>query len=174
MLTEWAYNGGVFIGVNAPSAVGGYDTFFRMSHVLGVDKDTGAKICHGRYTFDVSDENGLIKTDFKSDSSVYLTDGTTKVLAADGDAPAVTVHDFGKGKGVYFSTFKHSDEAARTLLEVILDSCGETDGAYMTDNLYTECAYYPADKKLVIINNSPKKQKTAVKLRRNRRCIHDR
>ena len=164
MLTEWAYNGGVFIGVNAPSAVGGYDTFFRMSHVLGVDKDTGAKICHGRYTFDVSDENGLIKTDFASDSSVYLTDGTTKVLAADGNAPAVTVHDFGKGKGVYFSTFKHSDEAARTLLEVILDSCGETDGAYMTDNLYTECAYYPADKKLVIINNSPKKQKTAVKL----------
>ena len=33
---------------------------------------------------------------------------------------------------------------------------------YITDNLYTECAYYPNDKKLVIINNSDKIQTTSV------------
>lgn len=36
LLTEWVNNGGAFIGVNEPSATDGYDTFFRMSHVLGV------------------------------------------------------------------------------------------------------------------------------------------
>ena len=34
---------------------------------------------------------------------------------------------------------------------------------YMTDNLYTECAYYPNNKKLVIINNSDAIQTTSVK-----------
>ena len=47
-LTEWTYNGGVFIGVNEPSAVDSYDTYFRMAHVLGIDEDTGARICHGK------------------------------------------------------------------------------------------------------------------------------
>ncbi|WP_245238310.1 1,3-beta-galactosyl-N-acetylhexosamine phosphorylase C-terminal domain-containing protein [Paenibacillus etheri] len=30
---------------------------------------------------------------------------------------------------------------------------------YITDNLYTECAYYPASKILVVINNSDQLQK---------------
>ncbi len=32
----------------------------------------------------------------------------------------------------------------------------------MTDNLYTECAYYPRSRKLVIINNSYREQTTSV------------
>ena len=32
----------------------------------------------------------------------------------------------------------------------------------LTDNAYTECAYYPAGKTLVMMNNSDKQQKTAV------------
>ena len=35
-------------------------------------------------------------------------------------------------------------------------------GLYVTDNLYTECAYYPASGKLVVINNSDVEQTTTV------------
>ena len=35
-------------------------------------------------------------------------------------------------------------------------------GEYMTDNLYTECAYYPESGKLVVINNSDTQQTTAI------------
>ena len=39
LLTKWVYEGGCFIGINEPSALAGYDNYFRMSHVLGVDED---------------------------------------------------------------------------------------------------------------------------------------
>lgn len=42
-LYQWVYDGGAFIGINQPSAVEGYDSFYRMAPVLGVDEDTGAK-----------------------------------------------------------------------------------------------------------------------------------
>ena len=48
------------------------------------------------------------------------------------------------------------------LYQLIRYAGGEgIEGLYMTDNLYTECAYYPESRKLVIINNSDKEQ-TAV------------
>ena len=59
-LTRFVYEGGAFIGVNEPSAVEGYDTFFRMAPVLGVDEDTGARICHGKWQFAVENIEGLM------------------------------------------------------------------------------------------------------------------
>ena len=55
-LTRFVYEGGNFIGVNEPSAVEGYDSFFRMANVLGVDEDTGAKLCHGKWSFEVQQD----------------------------------------------------------------------------------------------------------------------
>lgn len=37
-----------------------------------------------------------------------------------------------------------------------------TEIKYITDNLYTECAYYPESKILVVINNSDQLQKTTI------------
>ena len=37
-LQKWVYEGGVLIGVEDPSAVEGYDTYFRMASVLGIQK----------------------------------------------------------------------------------------------------------------------------------------
>ena len=120
LLTEWVNNGGAFIGVNEPSATDGYDTFFRMSHVLGVSEDTGARICHGKYSFDV-ENNGA-------------------------------------------SSFKHGEVNNRTLLNLILTAAGEsTDQKYLTDNVNTECCYYPEGKQLVVINNADTEQTATVK-----------
>ena len=41
-ITKWVYEGGCFIGIGEPSATSGYDTFFRLAQVLGVDED---KMC---------------------------------------------------------------------------------------------------------------------------------
>ena len=37
------------------------------------------------------------------------------------------------------------------------------DCEYITDNANTECAYFPADKKIIVINNSDQKQSTVIK-----------
>lgn len=165
-LTEWVYNGGTFIGVDEPSAVAGYDTYFRMAHVLGIDEDTGARICHGKWQYDVSPVDGLMPegSSIRGRSGLYLTDGKARVVAEADGAPAMTINDFGKGKGIYMSHYNISLENTRMLLNTILFAGGEAlDGEYITDNPYTECAYYPASNMLVIINNSGKTQTASVK-----------
>ena len=52
-ITKWVYEGGCFIGIGEPSATDGYDTFFRLAQVLGVDKDNGARVCHGKWEYEV-------------------------------------------------------------------------------------------------------------------------
>lgn len=155
----------MFIGVNEPSAVDGNDTFFKMAHVLGVDEDRGEKICHGRYTFEETGCKCVYDKDsFKVNKGIYLTDETTNVIMAKDGIPCVTMHPFGKGKGVYMSSFKTNEENTRTLMNIILCLTGEgTDQNYITDNFYCECAYYPDGKQLVVINNSDTEQTTTVK-----------
>lgn len=164
-LTKWVYEGGAFIGVNEPSAVAGYDTYFRMSHVLGIDKDTGAKVNHGRWTFDVESILGLIPegSNIKGKDHLYLTDGNTKVLLEENGLPVMTVNEFGKGKGIYLASYEVSLENTKMLLNTILYATDEPiEQKYITNNAYTECAYYPKSKKLVVINNSENKQNTKV------------
>ena len=165
VLTKWVHEGGCFIGVGEPSAVSGYDTYFRMAHVLGIDEDTGARVCHGRWSFEAADPEGILPqgTMVEARSSRYLTDGRARVLLADGANPLITVNDFGKGKGIYLSSFQVNLVNTRMLYQLIRYAGGEgTSGMYMTDNLYTECAYYPESRKLVVINNSEVEQTTSI------------
>lgn len=164
-LTKWVHEGGVFIGVGEPSAVSGYDSYFRMAHVLGVDEDTGAKVCHGRWVFEAADPEGILPRGaaVEARENRFLTDGNARVLLAAGDAPLVTVNEFGKGKGIYLASFQISSENTRMLYQLIRYAGGEgINGLYMTDNLYTECAYYPESGRLVVINNSEEEQTTSI------------
>ncbi len=160
------HDGGAFIGVNEPSAVDGYDYTFRMAHVLGIDKDTGARVCHGKWSFEAEDSEELLPegATVEGKDGLYLTDGKAKVLLADEDnRPLVTVNQFGKGKGIYLASFQVDLENTRMLYQLIRYAGGEgTSGLYMTDNLYTECAYYPQSGKLVVINNSDAEQTTTI------------
>ena len=136
-----------------------------MAHVLGMSEDTGARICHGKYKFE-TEENAAIcdGTVVAPRMNAYITDGDTKVLMSAEGVPTVTMHKFGKGTGVYMSSFKHGEINNRTLLNLILEAAGEDlDQNYLTDNVYTECCYYPDGKKLVVINNSEEEQTTTVK-----------
>ena len=164
-LTKWVHEGGAFIGVNQPSAIAGYDTYYRMAHVLGVDEDTGSRVCHGKWTFEASDPQKILPegVSLNAADNRFLTDGNARVLLADGANPLITINDFGKGKGIYLASFQVNLINIRMLYQLIRYAGGEAPmGNYMTDNLYTECAYYPESGKLVVINNSDREQTTAI------------
>ena len=174
ILTKWVHEGGAFIGVNEPSAVEGYDNYFRMAHVLGIDEDTGARVCHGKWSFEVEDREGLIPAGacVASREHLFLTDGKAQVLLADGDKPLITGNGFGKGKGIYLASFQVNLENTRMLYQLIRYAGGEgMNGMYMTDNLYTECAYYPESRKLVIINNSDMEQAAVIQTEKGDRTV---
>ncbi|MGN6715656.1 1,3-beta-galactosyl-N-acetylhexosamine phosphorylase [Anaerocolumna jejuensis] len=174
LLTKWVWEGGAFIGVNEPSAVEGYDTYFRMAHVLGIDEDTGARVCHGKWTYTVTEEKGLLPENsfIKARNNLYLTDGKARVLAEENEMPVLTVHNFGDGSGIYLSSFEVNPVNTRMLLNLILFG-GKEDlaGSYLTDNPLTECAYYPESNTLVVLNNSDTKQNTIVKTGLGNRAI---
>ncbi|WP_223830806.1 lacto-N-biose phosphorylase central domain-containing protein [Paenibacillus polymyxa] len=165
LLTQWVYEGGTFIGINQPSAVEGHDSFFRMAHVLGLDEDTGSRVGHGRWAYEVRDEHGLVPegASITPKNSIYLTNGSATVVEETSGMITLSTHAFGKGKGIYLPSFEFSWENTRLLLNMIRFAGNELhETKYITDNLYTECAYYPESKILIVINNSDQLQKTTV------------
>ena len=75
----------------------------------------------------------------------------------------LTSHAFAKGKGIYLPSFEFSLENTRLLLNIIRFAGNELkETKYITDNSYTECAYYPDSKILVVINNSDQPQTTTI------------
>lgn len=167
-LTAWTYAGGVFLGVNEPSAAAGYDTTFRMAHVLGVDQDTGAKICHGKWKAEQTEKKELQKlmpegAYVKAREGRYLVDDKAEVLLEENGMPVLALHPFGEGMGIYLASFEKGAANNRMLLNLILAGCGERiEQNYLTDNIYTECAWYPASGKLAVINNSEETQNCTI------------
>ncbi len=166
-LTEWVYNGGTFIGVNEPSATNEGGNVFKLSHVLGVDEDTIDRVCHGKWSFDTDKvAAGKLmpeKAYVLPKSKCHLTDGRAVVLSESEGAPTFTNCKFGSGQGFYLSSFTTCPENNRMLLNILLACAGQESGKYITDNLFTECAFYPDTKTLVVINNSGEEQKTTIK-----------
>ncbi|MEK3899163.1 1,3-beta-galactosyl-N-acetylhexosamine phosphorylase [Paenibacillus sp. FSL R7-0179] len=164
-LTEWVYKGGTLIGVNQPSAVDGYDHYFRMAHVLGVDEDTGARVAHGKWAYEVQPVHGLVPdgVSLTPKNEIYLTDGAAAVVHEAEGKLALTVNSFGRGKGIYLPSLAFNWENTRLLLNLIRYAGNELEETrYLPDNLYTECAYYPQSKRLVVINNSDQPQQTTI------------
>ncbi|MDO5417425.1 MAG: lacto-N-biose phosphorylase central domain-containing protein, partial [Lachnospiraceae bacterium] len=164
-LTRWVYEGGTFLGIKEPSAVDGFGTRFRMSHVLGVDRDMGERVCHGKWQKEAEQVEGLIPAEaqVKPLSRIYLTDETVQVLKEEDGVPSMTLHKYGKGMGIYLGSFQVNDANTRLLSSLIQYGAGQSlTPMYQTDNLYTECAYYPGSHKLVMINNSGQPQTASV------------
>jgi len=169
ILQQWVFEGGAFIGVGEPSASNSGSTYFKMSQVLGVDLDTGARVCHGKWP--VFEESGLRKHlmpeghSIASKDYVYLVDPAVRVIAADGDKILASVNKFGKGKGIYLSDFEKTNANTRMLLNILLYAKGmEPVQDYLTDNADCECAYYPDGKTFVVFNNSDKTVAVKVKV----------
>ena len=153
-LTAFVHNGGTFIGVGQPSAVNGYDTRFRMAHVLGIDQDDGSRICHGKWSFETEAAPFRIIPDvLGEENDLYLTDGKTKVLYTKNGIPQMTLHTFGQGLGIYMSGFIRGIEGNRMLFDILRYCCG-LNNDYTTDNAGAEAAWYPAEHTLLVMNNT--------------------
>lgn len=163
-ITKWVSEGGLFIGVNEPTAVSGYHHYFRMATVLGVDENIMSKVCHGKWQFKVEKIKGLLPEGYTipKQASVSLTDGTARVLVEEDGDVKLSIHKSGTGYGIYMSGFEYSPVNARMLLNLIFLGTGIETFMYVTDNPNTECAYYPSAKKLVVINNTNQEQRTGI------------
>lgn len=154
-LTKWVYEGGIFLGVGEPSAHEGGHRFFRMAQVLGIDEDTGARVCHGRMSFSVQAPDGLFpEGSFVAGAgkNLYLTDEKTVVLSAEDGQPTAAMHPCGEGCGIYLASFANSTANTRLLLNLLLYAARITEPLYLTDSADTECAYFPDAGCLMLIN----------------------
>ncbi|WFR62956.1 lacto-N-biose phosphorylase central domain-containing protein [Paenibacillus amylolyticus] len=101
-----------------------------MAHVLGVDEDTGARVVHGKWSYEAQDEHGLVPAEAnissKGKGNIYLTDGTAKVWHETDGNITLSTHAFGKGKGIYLSSFEFNWEHTRLLQNLIRFAGDET------------------------------------------------
>ena len=164
-LTKFVHRGGIFIGVGEPSAVKGYATLFRMADVLGVDKDLGERVCHGKWTFEEKEVDGITvcRDALAQDKQIYLTDGKACVLAAANGIPQMTIHSFGKGFGVYLSDFKVSANSTRMLLQILtLGMQNKEEIKYISDSPYVDVAYFEDERTLVAASVASEKVATKI------------
>lgn len=170
-ITEWVARGGGFIGIGEPSAARYSSQYFQLAHILGVDREIGLTICKMKYSFEKEKNTHFILEDMDGDAdfdkdidAIFITGGSPRILQERGGSPRIVVNDFGRGRSVYLSGFKFIPENTRLLHRAIYWSagCEREFNTWTCSNYYTECAYYPACKKLVIINNSGNTEKTSV------------
>ena len=174
-VTKFVAEGGGLIGVHDPSAVSYGGLFYQLAPVLGVDRDLGTKKCIGKYKAVVTSDRAnpayaIVADAIEAAAALTPTDGVfvtgkdTIVLAEKDGVPLVTAHQFRKGHAVYFSSWKFSFPVTRVLFRAIcyaMQADEKAQQAFVTTNILTECAYYPAINKTVVINNSAEPQKTS-------------
>jgi beta-D-galactosyl-(1->4)-L-rhamnose phosphorylase len=172
-LFEFVHRGGGFIGVGEPSALRHGCRYFQMAQVLGVDREMGLTRAFERLDFRLPREKHFIlkdaagELDFGRDAAdIFMLDRDTSVLAARGQSPMITARNFGRGRAVYLSGHKYTPENVRLLHRTIFFAAQAEPAfdLYACGNPRTECAYYPAHKKLVVVNNGTAPEETRVTL----------
>ncbi|MBN1973342.1 MAG: 1,3-beta-galactosyl-N-acetylhexosamine phosphorylase [Sedimentisphaerales bacterium] len=170
-ITQWVAGGGGFIGIGEPSACQFSSQYFQLSHLMGVDREIGMTLNKVKIDVPVfKDEHFILNgiegdMDFGRDiDKVYALDKNTTILSRNEESVKIAVNNFGKGKSVYLSGFKFTPENTRLLHRSLFWAAGNPGdyGTWTCSNIRTDCAFYPNTKKLVIINNSEKEEKTKI------------
>jgi beta-D-galactosyl-(1->4)-L-rhamnose phosphorylase len=176
ILTQFVQQGGGVIGVGEPSALPRAGRCFKLAQLFGLDRDTGDRVANGKFKFAVPPAPvapHFITADVsvpldlgREVGALYVLSGKTQVLAERDGSPRLTVHGFGKGRGVYLSGFKFTHENTRLLHRAIFWAASHEArwGAWGSANVKTEATYFPKKKKLVVINNAAEPQETQVAL----------
>ena len=171
ILTQWVQRGGGFIGIAEPSAVSSPGQLFKLSHVLGLDRDRGERLANGKYKYAAPGAPHFITADVEGEldfgkevDGIYALGAGVQVLADKDNSPRLAVNTFGKGRSVYFSGHKFTPQNTRLIHRAIHWAANREDDfqKWNSTNIRTESAYFPKKKKLVVINNSGEIQKTTV------------
>jgi 1,3-beta-galactosyl-N-acetylhexosamine phosphorylase len=165
-VTRFVHEGGAVLGIGEPSALAGYDTYLRLSPILGVDVDDGRYACHGQWQFEVNAPAWMPDgSQIPVNNHVRLLDAQTCVLAVNDGIPQLTCRSFGAGKGLYMASFRYSCANTRLLQNLILCAAGEpVTAAYIADNPVVDCAWFPDSGMLVLANSTMTEQKATVYL----------
>ena len=181
VLTEavrrYVYNGGALFGVGEPSAVQFQGKYFQLSDVLGVDREMSLSIAYNRYNIE-TEKNEFIMNDVREPIDyindmrhVYALDDV-KVLDIAFEKPFTgnvncghvkfATNEYGKGRAIYLVGLRYNAQNARMLYRAMLWAAKKEDMLLraFSENIYTECHYYPCQNTYAIINNSDKKQIT--------------
>ena len=175
---SYVYGGGAFIGVGEPSATAFQGKYFQLSDVLGVDREMGFSLAFHKYNT-IAVKNDFIMHDVKEPIDyandlrhVYANDGA-KVLdiafeknfesGVNCGHVRFATNEFGSGRAVYLAGLRYNSQNARTLYRTMLWAAHKENmlKKAFCDNVYTECHYYPLQKKYAIVNNSNQEQCTA-------------
>jgi beta-D-galactosyl-(1->4)-L-rhamnose phosphorylase len=161
-LRSWVAAGGSIIGIGEPSAEFHGGLCFQLSDVLGVDRETGLSICSIKYAFNPPSGTHFITRDLQGApdlgrdvDGIYVLDGETTVLAEQGGSPTIAVREYGRGRSIYLSGFVYSLANTR-LLHRGIAWCARKEAEFAKwtcEDFRLECAYYPAKRTLVVINN---------------------
>ncbi len=169
-ITKWVADGGGFIGIGEPSAIKHANQYFQLAHLLGVDREIGLTMSHVKLQASASPEHFILEdingeVDFGKDiDNIYILSRDIRVLIENDGSPQITVNSFGKGKAIYLSGFKFSPENSRLLHRSLFTAAGR-ESEYKTwtcSNVHADCAYYPKNKKLVVISGSDHAETTKV------------
>ena len=170
---KFVYNGGGFIGIGEPSACEHGGKFFQLSDVLGVDEEIGFTLSEDKYNIKkVAHEitDGIGSFDYGEDQkNIYALPGTKVLDIAFSDRfrrnvnvgeVKMAVNEFGKGRSFYMTGLPYSFENAKLLYRAMVWCAGKELHRAFSDNVNTDCSYYPEDGMYAVVNNSGKEQIT--------------
>ena len=178
-ITRWVDSGGGFIGVGEPSAIQYSSQYFQLSHLLGVDRETGLTLNNVKLASAVSQNKHFIFEDMKNGidlgkdiDNIFVLAKNTKVLLQMNESVKIALNQFGRGQSMYLSGFRFTPQNTRLLHRSLYWVAGRQKdyGPWTCRNIYTDCAFYPDIRKLVVINSSDSAEKTKVFVSDGKTC----
>ncbi|HJX70640.1 MAG TPA: lacto-N-biose phosphorylase central domain-containing protein, partial [Bacteroidales bacterium] len=178
-ITRWVDSGGGFIGVGEPSAIQYSSQYFQLSHLLGVDRETGLTLNNVKLASAVSQNKHFIFEDMKNGidlgkdiDNIFVLGKNTKVLLQMNESVKIALNQFGRGQSMYLSGFRFTPQNTRLLHRSLYWVAGRQKdyGPWTCSNIYTDCAFYPDIRKLVVINSSDSAEKTKVFVSDGKTC----
>lgn len=169
-ISEFVWQGGALLGIGEPSAQRFSTQYFQLRHLLGVDREIGLTQAFERLPFEIHSEHAITQgidlqqRQGKAIDQLFITNPQTRVLAANGHSPLIATRETGQGRSAYFAGF-HYDAVDTRLLSQTLNWLAGREGQaqpWTCDNVHTECAWYPEQRKLIVVNNSASPQQTQV------------
>ena len=169
-IRQFIHNGGGFIGCRGPSAFQNNGRYFQLADVMGVDKETGRTLQSATVPGQVAGKHFITadldgNADFGThETFVYVSDPATEVLASNGLHVMASAKSYGKGRSVFFGALPYDLTNSRLLHRAIFWAAGKERDLkkWFCSNPLTDCAWYPASRRLVVVNNSDRPQVTTV------------
>ncbi len=174
---EYIANGGGFIGVGDPSAVLYGGRYFQLSDALGVDKEMGLSILFNRYNVTANTKHFIMED---VTEAIDYAGGTDHVYAREGvqvldliysgflkegvnnGHVKMAVNEYGEGRTFYLAGLGYNSQNSRLFYRALLWCAHKEELLYkvFSDNVETECHYYPESGTYAVVNNSEQAQTT--------------